>query len=233
MTVDRLGPISFSPGGEDWFEFGPPDARERVGFHEYARIYAVPGLYERVFHQELGMCSADVVVGLYGRVLGELGRAPADERALDLGAGNGMGGERLRALGVTSVVGLDLEPEARVAALRDRPCAYDHYLVGALDEQEPRELERLRARRLTAVLAIAAVGAGHVAPTMLLGAVELLEPGGLLAFPAAPDQLAETEEALLTGRDAPTEELARTTYVHRRSTDGSDHAAVALVVRRR
>jgi hypothetical protein len=40
-----LGVITFSPGGEDWIEYGPPGARRRVGFHDYATLYDVPGLY--------------------------------------------------------------------------------------------------------------------------------------------------------------------------------------------
>ena len=41
--------IGFSHGAEGWIEFGPVDARQRVAFHDYAALYAVPGLYERVF----------------------------------------------------------------------------------------------------------------------------------------------------------------------------------------
>jgi hypothetical protein len=87
-----LGEIAFSPGGEDWVEFGPVDARERVAFHDYAALYAVPGLYDRVFGEELGMCSAQRVVDLYARVPKQLDRPPSAERVLDLGAGNGIGG---------------------------------------------------------------------------------------------------------------------------------------------
>ena len=51
-------------------------------------------------------------------------------RAFDLGAGNGVVGEELRARGVTVVAGADGVPEARDAAHRDRPGLYAHYLVG-------------------------------------------------------------------------------------------------------
>lgn len=67
-----------------------------VPFYDYAAIYAVPGLYERAFYDRLRVCSSRVVCGLYADALATLGRPAAGERVLDLGAGNGIGGEQLR-----------------------------------------------------------------------------------------------------------------------------------------
>lgn len=219
MTHDAaIGEIAFSPGGETWIEFGPPASRERIPFHDYARLYAVAGLYERVFVELLGMRSTQVVAGLYAGALRDLGRDPAAERVLDLGAGNGMGGQELRAIGAGSVTGLDLEPAAREGAARDRPGVYDAYVVGdvAALEHEP----------FTALIAFSAIGAGHV-PLELLAATigRLVEPGGLYAF--------AIDAALRPGLDAfgVGEVLERVDYVHRRNTDGSDQAATAVVGR--
>ena len=243
LPSEGLGAIRFSPGAEEWIEFGPPGARRRVGFHDYAAIYAVPGLYERAFYDELGMCSAAEVVGLFAGALAHGGLDPAEQRVLDLGAGNGLGADELRAMGVELVVGLDLEPAAREAASRDRPGGYDDYLVGDLGAFGEAELAALRDRRLTALLALAAIGEGHVLPAVLQTGLDLLCPGGLFAFAVTP--------ALLPGSDDPAgratgypdwlaelfahraEELGRHTYVHRRQTDGTPHDAVALVGRLR
>lgn len=235
-----LGRIELSPG-EEWIEYGASGARRRLAFHDYASIYAVPGLYERVFYEELGMCTAAVVVGAYTEVLRD-GGLPAEECVLDFGAGNGIGGAELRDAGVGHVVALDIEPAARDAALRDRPTAYDDYLVGDLGA-EPGLAEDLGGRGLTAVLALSAVGVGHVPPPTLGRALDLLDSGGLYAFAVTrelmpgsadrggietgyPDFLAD----LLVSRS---EELRRISYVHRRQSDGADHHAVALVGRMR
>jgi SAM-dependent methyltransferase len=241
--IDGVGDIAFSPGGERWIEFGPPGDRRRVAFHDYAAIYAVPGLYERVFYDELGMCSATEVVGLYAEALDRLGLDPASQRVLDLGAGNGVGGERLRALGVGHVVALDLEPVAREAAARDRPDVYDDFLIGDLGAWSDRELADLRDRDLTALLAVAAVGEGHVPPATLQTGLDALGSHGLFGFAVTP--------ALLPGSDDPAgratgypdflagllehdaDELGRREYVHRRQTDGTPHHAVAIVGRLR
>jgi len=238
-TAD-LGEIAFSPGGEDWVEFGPADDRTRVAFHGYAVLYAEPGLYERVFYDELGMCSSARVVGLYADALEQLGRSPGDERVLDLGAGNGLGGEELRARGVGRVFGIDLEPEARNAAHRDRPEVYDDYLVGDIVSLPDDELAALAP---TAVLALSALGPGHAPPAVLDRALRLLPAGGLFAFAVTPTLLPDSDDPAgqasgypaylvdLFGRRA--EELSRHIYVHRRRTDGSDDGAVAFIGRMR
>jgi len=234
-AVDQFGPIAFSPD-ESWFEIGPPGERRRVGFHDYAAIYAEPGLYERVFIEELGMRSTFEVVRLFGEALRGLDMDPAEQRVLDLGAGNGVGGEALRALGVGSVLGVDLEPAARAAAARDRPGTYEDYVVADLAANAG----QLAGRDLTAVVALSAIGPGHVPPVALERTLGLLRPGGLYAFTVMPALLpgSDDEVGRATGYPdylaellAQSEELAREAYVHRRQADGSPHEAVALVGR--
>lgn len=221
----RLDPITFSPGGEEWFEYGPQQTR--VGFHDYAAIYAVPGLYEHVFYEQLGMCSAEVVTDAFAKA------ATGAERVLDLGAGNGIGGERLRAHGVAHLVGLDIEPAAREAALRDRPGVYDDYLVGdVLTMPLPDE-------RFTSLVALSAIGVGHVTVPALERALTLVEPGGLFAFAVTPALMpgSEDPDGIATGYPdflgalLAAGEISRTEYVHRRQTDGTPHDAVAVVGR--
>jgi methyltransferase family protein len=240
MSVSRttvaLGEIAFSPGAEEWVEFGPADARERVGFHDYAGLYAVPGLYERVFYDELGMCSAREIVALYAGALRELNRSPRAERALDLGAGNGLGGQELRRIGVGRVLGVDLEPQAREAAWRDRPGVYDEYLVGDLAAFAQPVLARLQP---TAVLALSALGPGHAPPTVLDRALGLLPGGGLFGFAVTPTLLPESDDPAGQASGYPAylrelfadraDELARHAYVHRRRADGSEDLGVAFI----
>jgi len=233
--ADRFGAITFSPD-ERWFEFGPPGQRRLVGFHDYAQIYAEPGLYERVFIEELGMRSTFEVVQLFGQALGRLRVDPAGQRVLDVGAGNGVGGEALRALGVGAVLAVDSEPAARAAAARDRPGVYEDFVVADLAAGA----DRFARSGLTAVVALSAIGPGHVPPDALRRALGLLGPGGLYAFAVMPALLpgSDDEVGQATGYPrylaellAETEELARVAYVHRRQADGSPHEAVALVGR--
>lgn len=236
VSVD---PLVFSPGGEEWIEFGAAGARRRVAFHDYAKIYAVPGLYEAIFQGALSMRSHIEVVRMFGEAAAQLGREPAAERVFDLGAGSGAGGEELRALGVGTVVGLDLEPMAREAADRDREGVYDDYVVGDLGAFSDPEFTQLRGRGFTAVLALAAIGVGHIPPPVLDRALGLLDPGGLFGFAVTSALLPESEDPAGAETGFPAyftelfssraDELARHGYVHRRQTDGTPHHAVALV----
>jgi len=236
----RLGSIEFSPGAEEWIEYGPPDERRRVGFHDYEALYSVPGLYERVFYDELGMRSTAEVLRLYGQFLNTEELDPGRQSVLDLGAGSGIGGARLRELGVGCVVGLDLEPAAADAARRDHPGAYDDYLVGDLAGSADGLVDRLAGHRLTAVLALAAIGVGHVPIRALEQALSVVAPGGVFAFAVHPVLLPGSDDP--SGRDTGypdflaglldrSEELGRSAYVHRRRVDGTDDDAVALIAR--
>ena len=238
--MNDLGALRFSPGGEEWIEYGPEDDRRRIAFHDYAAIYAEPGLYEHVFYDTLRMRSTGEVVRLFGQTLADLGLDPAEQRVVDFGAGNGLGGEGLRALGVGELVGVDLEPMARTAAERDRPGVYGDYLVGDLGAWSEQELDRLRAHRPTAVVALSAVGVGHVPRPTLERALGLLGPGGVYAFAVAPPLLPESTdpEGRATGYPdylraliEETELLGRHDYVHRYRADGSEDLGIAFVGR--
>lgn len=238
--IDDLGVLTFSPDGEEWVEFGPAGARQRVGFHDYAAIYSVPGLYEYIFHETLGMRSTAEVVRLYGEALVAEQLDPAEQRVVDFGAGNGLGGAALRALGVGELVGVDVEPIARDAANRDRPGVYDHYLVGDLDACSDHDLDELRRRRPTAVLALSAVGLGHVTPKALGRVMSLLPAGGIYGFAVDPVLLPDSDDPTGQASGYPdflralrrdTDQLREAAYVHRSRPDGSDHLGFAIIGR--
>lgn len=226
------GDITFSPGAEEWIEYGPEEQRRRVAFHDYAAIYAVPGLYEAVFYDTLRMCSADEVVGLYADALAELGRPGEAERVFDFGAGNGIGGEVLRReVQPELLVGLDLEPEAAPAAQRDRPGTYDEYLVADVGAN-PETVDALRRHEFSAVLAVSAIGAGHIPLEVLADTVEgLLPPGGLFAFAVFQGLLPDFHDAFFRRVDA--DRLGAREYVHRLQPDGTEQLATAVVARLR
>src|SRR5215213_5087500 len=103
---------------EEWCEIEVDGERRRIRFHDYAQIYDMPGLYERLFADRLECDSPRVVADLLGDVLGECG-------------------ERLDELSVGEIVGVDLLPEARDAAHRDRPGVYDDYYALDMTQLTP------------------------------------------------------------------------------------------------
>lgn len=166
---------------EEWCEVWVDGRRRRIRFHDYAAIYSIPGLYERLFYEELECSSPQTVAALLKDELDRTGTDPASLVVLDVGAGNGMGGEQLQGIGARSVVGVDLLPEAAMAAERDRPEVYDDYLVADLTQLTPAEHEGLDRRSFTCLLSVAALGFGDIPPEAFAAAYEKIQPGGWIA----------------------------------------------------
>ena len=122
------------------------------------------------------------VVGLLGERLGARGTDPAAISVLDVGAGNGIVGEELRALGVRSLVGVDILPEAAAAAARDRPGVYDDYLACDLTALTDDERRRLRAAAPNCLTTVAALGFDDMPPEALMEAYDIVADDGWIAF---------------------------------------------------
>src|SRR5439155_9831413 len=98
-------------------------------------------------HGILECQSPDVIAKLLKEELQQHGYEPDSLRVLDLGAGNGLVGERLRNIGVGTLVGVDIIAEAREAAMRDRPDVYDEYHVADMTALPTEVHERLASPR--------------------------------------------------------------------------------------
>jgi hypothetical protein len=211
---------------------------DRFRLHEYDRVYAVPGLYEEVVQRRLQSASATVLAERLTACAAGAGLQPAGLAVFDLGAGNGVSGEELRARGVRALVASDSSAAARQAAQRDRPGLYAEYLVGDTDEL-PQVAELIREHRLNAIVASGALGLGHISADSFhrlwsaFGAgawfavslhEDLAEPGGS----DFGDYLAGFEE-----REDGGEILVREPFRHRLTMAGEPITYVAIVARKR
>jgi SAM-dependent methyltransferase len=215
------------------------DGPRRIRFHDYAEIYAVPGLYEQLFYEKLRCQSPSQVCRLLADELVRANVDPSDLRVLDLGAGNGMVAERLYALGVSTLVGVDILPEAAEAAERDRPGIYDDYVVADLTALDGEDRETLTAARFNCLTSVAALGFGDIPPTAFATAFDLVEDGGWIALSIKETFLRDGEGsgfARLVGAAIDTgalEVLDRRPYRHRLAASGDPLRYVALVGRKR
>jgi SAM-dependent methyltransferase len=180
---------------EEWcvVEF---DGRWReLRLHDYAAIYRVPGLYERLFAGTLECSSPRVVAEALQRAARKRAIPMESLRVLDLGAGNGMVAEELVRRGVDSVFGVDIEPEARAAARRDRPGIYTDYFVRDLGCADSVDREHLHTLELNALVCVAALGFDDVGVPAFLAALEALPSGALVAFNLKEDFLSALDES--------------------------------------
>jgi SAM-dependent methyltransferase len=212
----------------------------RIRFHDYDEIYKIPGLYETLFYELLECSSPGTVRALLEKELRADGVDPTGLTVLDLGAGNGMVGEQLAAMGAGSIVGIDLIEEAATAAERDRPGTYDDYVVADLTELNDDERERLESHAFNALVTVAALGFGDIPPRAFAEAFNLVEDGGWVAFNIKANFLDDGADATGFSRLIArllelgiAEERAEKTYRHRLSTSGNPLTYVALVVCKR
>jgi SAM-dependent methyltransferase len=224
---------------QEWCLVRLDGSERRVRFHDYGEIYEVPGLYEQLFYDHLECCSPQTVAGLLGRELEHSGVDPATLSVLDVGAGNGMVGERLAELGAGRIVGTDIIPQAAAAAERDRPGVYDDYPVldlTALDEHMRRDLE---SREFNLLTCVAALGFGDLPPEAFATAYDVLAADAWLAFSIKEDFLRDEDGSGFAGlvrelvERGMVEIRAQERYRHRLSSSGDPVYYVAIVAARR
>lgn len=223
---------------EAWLSLVTDGGEERIRFHDYGAIYARPGLYEQLFYDRLKCASPSVVARLLERAVTAAGAAFSELRCLDLGAGNGMMGEELQRLGVARVVGVDILPEARDAALRDRPEVYDAYHVADLTCPGEALLAELRDWRLDCLVSVAALGFGDIPTDAFRTAASIVAPGGWIAFNVKDSFLRPTDATGFSSlvRDLLLDERMELHHVeryrHRLSIDGRPLYYYAIVARK-
>lgn len=155
---------------------------KRLRFHDYDEIYKRPGLYEQLFYERLRCNSPAKVADLLQRALNTVREPVSELRVIDLGAGNGMMGEVLKREGVARLVGVDIIPEAREAAYRDRSTVYDDYFIEDFANLDADVREELRDWRFDCLTCVAALGFGDIPPRAFFNAMKLIRTDGWLAF---------------------------------------------------
>ena len=213
---------------------------EELHLHDYKRLYALPGVYEQIVQERLGCRSPSELAAMLARAAEALGWDRAHMRVLDIAAGNGVSGEALTAAGLHPVLGTDIVPEARAAALRDRPGVYDQYLtldLLALSDARRAEVTVLSANALSCVAPVGEHGS-ELPPAALVAAAGLLAPDALVVYMhdpgrGVPDVVTAELWAAGLGAGTDAQELERRRYVHRRTVNGAPFEMDGVVWRLR
>ena len=225
---------------DEWCVVAEPDGTwAEYRFHDYDRIFRVPGLYEKIFYDVLGCDSPRFMVGLLQDALGGSGVEAGSLRVLDLGAGNGIMAEELTAVGVPYAVGVDILPEAREAAERDRPGLYADYHVADLTALPAAERDALAEHQLNALTVVAALGFGDIPPAAFRTAYDLVDDGGWIVLTIKDAFLAETDTSGFGGmigesiRSGALEVVRRERFQHRLATDSTPLLYEGIIARKR
>jgi SAM-dependent methyltransferase len=155
---------------------------QKIGIHEYEKIYRIPGLYEYIVSHTLQSVSPEVVSGLLVEQILQSGNRLSDLSVLDFGAGVGLVGEILARKGVRSLVGLDITAEAAIATQRDYPEVYAKYYVEDVCNLSPTVRRELEDKRFNCLICVGSLACGHVSADVFTQAYNLIETGGWIAF---------------------------------------------------
>ncbi|MBO0874515.1 MAG: class I SAM-dependent methyltransferase [Pseudonocardia sp.] len=223
----------------EWFVIERDREWREIRFHDYADIFSVPGLYEQLFYDVLKCDSPRFMCDFLRVELDRAGEDPGTLRVFDLGAGNGIMGERLRELGVAFVVGADILPEAASAAARDRPGTYRDYHVLDLTVLTPAQREMLSEYEFNALTCVAALGFGDIPPACFRAAFNLLADDGWVALTIKEGFLADSDTSGFAGllrdaiKDGSFEVVDSQVYRHRLATNGVPLHYTAMIGRKR
>ena len=214
----------------------PGGAPQELRVHDYDKVYAVPGLYEAIVQDRLECASPQVLADALTAAVVEAGEDAGALRVLDLGAGNGVVAEALRARGVSGpFVGLDPEPAAAPAAARDRPGLYTEYFTATLDQVPVADI--VAEHGLTCLEGAGALGLGHVTRSEVETAWSAFPVGSWLAVTFSEEvlgpeggELGEFVTALQEAQDTDVVRLER--FRHRLTMSGEELFYYVLVARR-
>ena len=196
---------------------------EKIRLHDYKRIYNVPGLYEEALYKRLKCESPQVLCSLLQEAMDESEEDCTQLRVLDFGAGNGVAGECMRKqVGCETLVGVDIIPEARKAALRDRPDLYDDYFVVDFNELEEADERQLQKYDFNMLVTIAALGYNHIGAEAFLKAFDFVDDNAWIVFNIKDSFLSEGDDSgfeknLSSLMDSRLSVLKKNHYCHRLS----------------
>lgn len=173
----------------------PNGERARIRFHDYDKIYEMPGLYEQVFYDRLKCVSPVKVAEILKSAIDQSNENFTQLRVLDLGAGNGLMGEALKKYGVSRMIGVDIIAEAQVATERDRPHIYDAYYVSNFCRLSDNEKAEFHSWSLNCLTTVAALGFGDIPPAAFIEALNIVQPTGWVGFNIKETFLHESDES--------------------------------------
>ncbi len=224
---------------EEWIVVNTERGWRKIRLHDYDEVYAITGLYEKWVYDIHQCRSPQKVADYLIPAVHAAGVDPAELRVLDLGAGNGYVADVLRTRGCRHFVGVDLYPEARDAADRDRPGLYADYIAGDMTDLSDQQQQTLGQHRLDCLTCVAALGFGDIPPQVFAAAYNYIEDGGWAAFTIKTDFLAGDEPSgfsRLIKRmlgEGVMEVATRQPFVHRVAPDGSELVYEAFIGRKK
>lgn len=179
---------------EEFFWLSQNGKERKVRLHDYTEMYSIPYLYEHLM-EKLQAKSHNVLSSLLIDIVTQAGGAASDLVVLEVGAGSGMVGKALADMGVKSIVGIDILPEAAIAAAREYPGVYENYYVEDMTNLSETAREALTSRGFNCIVCGSALGYNHIPAPGWATAFNAIAPNGWIAFNVQKERWEDKSEA--------------------------------------
>ena len=166
---------------EEYFWLIQNGTKRKVRLHDYEDLYKIPYLYEQAY-LKVNNQSHIVLPSLLVEQFTQAGGRVEDMAVLDIGAGSGWVGQTLAGLGVKSIVGIDIVPEAAQAAHLQYPGVYKNYYVEDLTNLSNTTQEELNSHRFNCLICNVALGFNHIPSQGWATAFNSVIPDAWVAF---------------------------------------------------
>ncbi|MDB9517253.1 methyltransferase domain-containing protein [Roseofilum reptotaenium CS-1145] len=173
------------PINEEYFFITENGQERRLKLHDYAEVYRIPGLYNYLALEKLAYRSPEVMTTLLTENVQESGESIQELKLLELGAGSGLFGQAVTKLGVTSIIGIDIVPEAAEACRRDYPGVYEEYFVEDMTELSQSTRKLLGEKKLNGFVCCSALSDGHIPVKAFITGMNLIKNQGWVLFNVA------------------------------------------------
>lgn len=173
------------PINEEYFFITENGQERRLKLHNYAEVYSIPELYNYLALEKLHYKSPEVMATLLTENLQNSGESVEKLKLLELGAGSGLFGKAVAELGVTSIIGIDIVPEAAEATRRDTPGVYENYFVEDLTQLSKSTRDFLNEKKLNGFVCCSALSEGHIPVKAFATGVNLIKDRGWVLFNVA------------------------------------------------
>ncbi|MGD1804095.1 class I SAM-dependent methyltransferase [Dapis sp. BLCC M126] len=173
------------PINEEYVFITENGQERRLKLHNYGEIYSIPGLYNYLAVEKLAYRSHQVMATLLTENLKNSGESVEELKLLELGAGSGLFGQEVAQLGVKSIIGIDIVPEAAEATQRDSPGVYENYFVEDLTQLSKSTSDFLKEKKLNGFVCCSALSEGHIPVKAFATGMNLIQNQGWVLFNVA------------------------------------------------
>ena len=231
--------IEHLPINEEYFFITENGKERRLKLHDYGEIYSIPGLYNYLALEKLHYRSPEIMASLLIENVQKSGESLEEMKLLELGAGSGLFGQAVTKLGVKSIIGIDIVPEAAEATHRDAPGIYENYFVEDLTQLSASTRNLLNEKKLNGFVCCSALSEGHIPVKAFATGMNLIKDGGWVLFNVAKTSYECEEncpEFVNFYRQAVEKDylkIHRTkSYIHRRFFNGQPLEYVAILAKK-